>query len=151
MILILDLDGVLITTPQWKPDEIDRDGYSVFNKVNVEFFNMLLGEYDFEIWLSSTRRTNKSLKEFNNIFKNRGIINQIIGFLPNYTNCKNRREEIELFLEEKKSEEYLIIDDDKSLNGLKEQVKRNLVLTEYLKGFDSEKLKEALKIIESKT
>jgi len=30
--LILDLDGVLITTPSWKADEMDADGYSKFNE-----------------------------------------------------------------------------------------------------------------------
>ena len=40
--ILLDLDGVLITTPNWKPDEIHCDGYSVFNKVAVANLNGLL-------------------------------------------------------------------------------------------------------------
>jgi len=47
--LILDLDGVLITTPIWKADEIDSDGYSKFNMNCVQNLNKLLIQSDFEI------------------------------------------------------------------------------------------------------
>ncbi|MEZ4888224.1 MAG: HAD domain-containing protein [Chitinophagales bacterium] len=140
-ILILDLDGVLITTPPWKQDRIHADGYSDFNPKVVQNLNELLQFSDFEIWLSSARRTTKSLEEFNQIFKNRSIEGEIIDFLPIHKYRLSRREEIEYFLVEKAIENYLIIDDDKSLSGLEEKSK--LVLTELLKGFDRDKLKEA--------
>jgi hypothetical protein len=143
MYLILDLDGVLITNPSWKADQIDSDGYSEFNKSCVENLNRLLSLAKFDIWLSSTRRTVKSLTEFNLIFKNRNIKNEIIGFLPEYSNCKSRKDEILEFIEEFKVSDFLIIDDDKSLNGLKKSIKEKLILTELTKGLDSEKLKEA--------
>ncbi len=63
--LILDLDGVLITTPLWKADEMDSDGYSKFNQSCIDNLNELLSLADFDIWLSSTRRTVKSIEEFN--------------------------------------------------------------------------------------
>ncbi|WP_299889999.1 HAD domain-containing protein [uncultured Lacinutrix sp.] len=141
--MILDLDGVLITNPSWKADQIHSDGYSEFNKSCVENFNQLLSLSDFDIWLSSTRRTVKTLAEFNVIFENRGIKNDIVGFLPEYVNCKNRKEEILKFIAEFKISNFLIIDDDKSLNGLNNEIKENLILTELTKGFNSEKLKEA--------
>jgi len=143
--LILDLDGVLITTPNWKADEIDSDGYSKFNEKCIVNLNTLLSKSQFEIWLSSTRRTVKSLAEFNLIFANRNISQSIIGFLPVYKDCKNRREEVERFIKNKSITNVLIIDDDKSLNGLKDDYKERLVLTEFLKGFDNEKLKEAIR------
>lgn len=82
-LLILDLDGVLITTPQWKPDQIGLDGYSEFNINCVNNLNSLLSIVDFEIWLSSTRRTVKSLEKFNEIFKKRNVIQNITEFLQN--------------------------------------------------------------------
>ena len=142
-LLILDLDGVLITNPSWKADRIDSDGYSEFNESCVENLNQLLTLAKFEIWLSSTRRTVKNLSEFNLIFKNRGIKKEIVGFLPEYADCKNRKEEILKFISEFKTSDFLIIDDDKSLNGLECGLKRNLVLTELTNGFNLEKLKEA--------
>ena len=141
--MILDLDGVLITNPSWKADGIHSDGYSEFNESCVENLNRLLTLTEFDIWLSSTRRTVKTLTDFNLIFKNRGIKNEIVGFLPEYDDCKNRKEEILKFITEFKTADFLIIDDDKSLNGLEDGMKNRLISTEMAKGFNSEKLKEA--------
>ena len=141
--MILDLDGVLITNPSWKADRIHSDGYSEFNESCVESLNQLLTLAEFDIWLSSTRRTVKTLTEFNLIFKNRGIKKDIVGFLPEYSDCKNRKEEILKFIAEFKPSDFLIIDDDKTLNGLENNIKDNLILTELAKGFNSDKLKEA--------
>ncbi len=149
--LILDLDGVLITTPIWKADKIDSDGYSEFNMNCVDNLNKLLQQSDFEIWLSSTRRTVKTLSEFNRIFENRNIKSHIKGFLPEYHECKNRKDEIIRFIEESKFSDFLIIDDDKSLNGLDEIHKEKLILTELQKGFDMEKLELAIKKIKKRT
>jgi len=140
-LLILDLDGVLITTPPWKPNEIHQDGYSDFNVESVKNLNELLQFANFEIWLSSTRRTVKSLQEFNQIFKNRNIEGEIMGFLPIHKHRLSRREEIDYFIEQNQLLDYLIIDDDKSLNALVDKSK--LVLTELLIGFNYEKLIEA--------
>lgn len=146
-ILILDIDGVLITTPSWKADEMDSDGYSKFNNDCVKNLNELLTYEDYDIWLSSTRRTVKTLDEFNLIFAHRKIKKSITGFLPDYKECKNRKEEVERFISESEIKEFLIIDDDKSLNGILEEYKERLVMTELIKGFDSEKLRFAKKLI----
>lgn len=142
-VLILDLDGVLITTPPWKADEMDSDGYSKFNESCLTNLNELLTLYDFDIWLSSTRRTLKTIEEFNLIFKFRNIKKPIKGYLPIYPWCKNRKEEILTFIDEFEISNYLIIDDDKSLNGLEQNYKDNLILTDLMKGFDRDKLKSA--------
>ena len=147
--MILDLDGVLITNPSWKADRIDSDGYSEFNKSCVENLNRLITLVEFDIWLSSTRRTVKTLTEFNLIFKNRGIKKEIVGFLPEYTDCKNRKEEILKFIAEFKVLNFLIIDDDKSLNGLESEIKEKLILTELMKGFNLERLNEATEKIKN--
>ncbi len=149
MHLILDLDGVLIINPSWKADRIHRDGYSEFNESCVENLNQLFTFAEFDVWLSSTRRTAKTLTEFNLIFKNRGINNKIAGFLPNYTDCRNRKEEIVKFISEFELSDFLIIDDDKSLNGLENEIKSKLISTELTKGFNSEKLKEAIEKIKN--
>lgn len=151
IILFLDLDGVLITTASWKADEIDSDGYSKFSPKLVMNLNKLLHTENFEIWLSSSRRLNKSLEELNEIFKTRNISKSIKGLLPYFPPLKNRKEEIERFVKENKIEDYLILDDDKSLNGLPIPMKEKLVLTQYMKGFNEEKLSEALNKIKTKT
>lgn len=147
MNLILDIDGVLITTPSWKPDIIDDDGYSKFNLNCVLNLNILLSKYNFKIWLSSSRRKGKTIEEFNTIFNNRGILTRIVGFLPNKIELKSRKQEIEQFINSKQLESFLIIDDDKSLNDLKFDLKSKLVLTESFKGFNDESLKKAISIL----
>lgn len=148
IILILDLDGVLITNPIWRADELDTDGYSLFNQKCIENLNTLLSIVEMDTWLSSTRRTTKTIKEFNAIFQNRNIKNEIIGFLPLYATAENRKEEIEFFIQEKKITEFLIIDDDKSLHELNIQLKQQLILTQFMKGFNQEKLEEAVQKLE---
>ena len=143
-VLILDLDGVLITNSLWQPDEIDSDGYSKFDENCVTNLNLLLNEYNFEIWLSSARRTAKTLEEFNLIFKARNILEPIRGFLPVYPECSTRKDEIETFIKESNTSNFLIIDDDKSLHKIDLKYKNNLVLTELYKGFDKECLRLAI-------
>lgn len=141
--LILDIDGVLITNPPWISDEIDKDGYSKFNKNCVENLNELLRNGKFEIWLSSSRRKAKTISELNEIFKKRGIIKPIVGFIP-ITGRVSRKEEISEFIQYLNIRKFLIIDDDKSLNRLNPEYKKNLILTSNIKGFDESKLKDAL-------
>lgn len=146
-VLLLDLDGVLILTPPWKSDIIENDGYSAFDKKCVDNLNNLLDAFEFDIWLSSTRRLNKTLKEFNTIFRNRGITQKIKGFVPKYQVKLNRREELTKFITLKTLEAFLIIDDDKSLNGLNDEFKKGLVLTDPYLGFNIQKLHEAYQLL----
>ena len=126
--LFLDLDGVLITTPIWKPDPLDTDGYSMFNIECVKNLNELLKNQSFKIWLCSTRRTVKTITEMNLIFNHRGITQAIHDYLPQYPHQFSRKEEIESFIKANNIEDYLIIDDDKSLRNFNNQ--DQLILTE---------------------
>ena len=139
-LLILDLDGVLITTPPWRADTIAEDGYSAFNPTCIANFNTLLTNQKFDIWLSSSRRTTQTLDTFNQIFQNRHILSPIKGFLPNYETTKSRKEEITQFLHTFPSTQFLIIDDDTSLNDLEDRYKKWWIPTSLYKGFDAEAL-----------
>lgn len=148
-LLILDLDGVLITTPSWKNDCIHEDGYSDFNVECVTNLNILVATFDFELWLISSRRKGKAIEEFNVIFSNRGIGIKIAGYVPMYHKRMSRREELEQFLILGNYDDFVIIDDDKSLNGLPAKWKQRLVSTETMIGFNKDKLQETIAIIES--
>lgn len=142
------MDGVLITTGAWKPDVIDVDGYSQFDPIAVQNLNTLLEQHEVDIWLSSSRRIYTSLEEMNKIFAHRGIVQVITGFLPYLPTLENRREEVVSFIKENKFQQYLIIDDDKTLNALPQSMKKKLILTKFLIGFKGEQLKEAFSILE---
>lgn len=139
-IILLDLDGVLITDGNWKANDIHEDGYSDFNAECVIKFNELVDEFGYSIVLSSDRRRGVSIEKMNERFKSRGVKEPIIAYVPDYNEGTkgvwlNRRQEIELFLEEFKPKNYLILDDDKSLSGASEEIKANWVQTYMLIGF----------------
>lgn len=139
-VLILDLDGVLITTPSWRRDELDIDGYSKFNEEAIANFNMLTDGLNFELWLISDRRRGKTLEQFNEIFKSRNIKKQIDGMIPIYGYI-TRYQELQNFISENKIENFVIIDDDNSLENLED--KNFWVKTKSLMGFGKEELNES--------
>jgi len=132
-IILLDLDGVLITTPSWKKDNIHDDGYSNFNPICVDKLNEILDETGYDLVLSSARRMWIDIDQMNVYFKNRGIKKSIIAYVPEY-DVITRKEEIECFLNEYKPNNYLIIDDDKSLSDLKEEIKNKWIQTYFMIG-----------------
>lgn len=141
-IILLDLDGVLITTPHWKKDDIHIDGYSAFNSHTVHYLNNLLSICNAELWLISARREGKTLEELNLIFKNRNINKQIDGIVPVYFEYILRIEEFKDFIKDESIKNYLLIDDDSSLDGLED--KTFWVKTHPLIGFNEEKFNEAI-------
>ncbi|OAV45086.1 HAD domain-containing protein [Lewinella sp. 4G2] len=147
-ILILDLDGVLITTPSWRPDEMDTDGYSKFNAKAVENLNILLAYKQMEIWLVSSRRASKPMDEFNKIFKSRGICQPIAGYVAE-SNSMSRMHEIENFLDCQNHRNALILDDDKSLRDFKFTYKGCYIDIDNFKGFDEVALAVALELCDT--
>ena len=136
-IILLDLDGVLITTPPWKEDKLHEDGYSDFNPECVKKLNALVKKTGHKIVLSSMRRTQVDINKMNEYFKSRGVEYPIVAYVPEYS-TKNiwysRRMEIEKFLEEYKPKSYLIIDDDKSLCDASEEIRSNWIQTYWEAG-----------------
>lgn len=148
--IILDIDGVLITTPLWKPDALHKDGYSDFNETCVRNFNKLASTVTIEVMLSSSRRKTKTLAEFRQIFDNRGIEATVTGFIPVLADATHKSEEIKAYLEETKVRNYLIIDDDLSLNDLPPHIRKNCIFTTYARGFDEQALAQAREVIKAK-
>lgn len=142
--LFLDLDGVLIITKSWDQDMMAEDGYSIFHPMLVKNLNTLLEKWNFEIVLSSSRRKDRSLEEFNQIFRNRGIHHSITAYTPISTENLSRKQEIEKYINENNVQNFIILDDDKCLNELDAASKEKLVLTKTMLGFTKDKLEEAI-------
>jgi len=140
-VIILDLDGVLITTPSWKSDDLLEDGYSSFNDKSVDFLNNFLSGVDAELWVISDRRKGYTLEQFNVFFKNRKIEKQLDGMVPVYFEYILRIEEFKEFIKDESIKNYLLIDDDGSLESLED--KSFWVKTSPMIGFNEEKLNEA--------
>lgn len=133
-IILLDLDGVLIKSATWRKDEIHEDGYSDFHPTCVKSLNKILEETGYDIILSSSRRVDVRISKMNEYFETRGVNKPIEDYVPIYREANSRREEIEMFLLEYKPENYLIIDDDKSLSDASEEIKSNWIKTDSMIG-----------------
>jgi len=119
-VILLDLDGVLITTKPWESDVIIEDGFAQFNEKSVAKLNEYLESTGYDIVLTSSRRYTTEIDQMNEFFKARGIKGQIIQYLPLYDLDLrySRYDEVMRFIMKHRPENYLVIDDDKSLAKL---------------------------------
>ncbi len=137
MILLLDIDGVLETSPIWKKPEFLEDKFYKFNENSQKYLIEIIEKIKPEIILTTTHRINFNLDEWNEIFKLRGIyVSKItkINNAKNITEIKNRNIEIEEWFTKNKTANFLIIDDDKSLNNLTEELKNRWIKIDPMHG-----------------
>lgn len=151
MILLLDFDGVLITTPSWQPAIIAADGFIEFNPQCVAQIKRIisLGAVD-TIVLTTTHRIRYSAEVWHKLFAGRGIA---IERLEKVNSCYSlttmplRRDEIAAWAEDKDPADYIILDDDNGLQALPTHIKQRWVKTDSLIGLNEEKCNAVLKLI----
>ncbi len=140
MLVFLDIDGVMVPAKSWRSPEFLKDGFPVFSVKATRALQSLISE-DVTIMLTTSHKSNFSVDEWKSIFKNRGINIEKIKSLPENINNLNRREEIINWFDTNSIDEnFIILDDDKSLNELPEFLKDNLVQTSSLVGLTEEHL-----------
>jgi hypothetical protein len=138
MLIFLDIDGVMVPAKGWKAPELMKDGFPVFSSKAVQALRSLMAE-DSTIMLTTSHKANYTKEEWNSIFSNRGIDVHRIGSLDeNIQNLSRRDEIVNWFNVNHVKEDFIIIDDDKSLNGLPDFLKSRLVLTSALVGLTEE-------------
>lgn len=127
MVVFLDMDGVMIPAKSWKQPEILHDGFPAFSPKAVTALNSIIQE-DTRIILTTSHRHRFTISQWKNIFKLRCIeVNQIDRLSEN-RNFLNRKEEIlDYFNTQPTIIDYLIIDDDKSLNDLPHPIKQHVI------------------------
>ncbi len=117
MYLLLDIDGVLEITPSWKPTVDLDDGFPDFNPIAVQSLNKILNHTKGRIVLTTSHRLRFSNDKWVSIFKKRGVNIDVIYRLADNQNNLSRKEEILNWVHENPDvENYVIIDDDKTLN-----------------------------------
>ncbi|MCI0922550.1 HAD domain-containing protein [Sphingobacterium rhinopitheci] len=140
MIFFLDIDGVMVHANPHKQVEIEEDGFYKFNSLAVSIINAAISKKKDEIVLSTSHRFKYDVLKWKEIFKSRGIAVNKISIIENNNefNVKRltRRCEIEQWIEYKQldTDDFVIIDDDKSLNDLPQYIKDRLVLTSSYRG-----------------
>lgn len=153
MVILLDIDGVLVTNPIWEKVELLGDGFMKFNE-NAR--NNLIELYDVtkaKIILTTTHRISYTIDDWKLIFHKSGLFFENISKINEVTNIaeiKNRGIEIKNWVEnEGKNLNYVIIDDDTSINSLENYIKERAVLTNKFIGFDKESKEMAFKILKN--
>ena len=127
MLLFLDIDGVMVPAKGWKTPELLEDGFPAFSKSSTTILQRLITQ-DVTVMLTTSHKARYSLDEWKDIFKNRGINIENIQSLPANGEFISRKEElINWFKLNQVDSNFVIIDDDKSLQDLPVFLKANLV------------------------
>lgn len=149
MLFFLDIDGVMVPAKGWKSPEFLNDGFPAFSIKATSTLQSLISE-EVTIMLTTSHKSKFSIDEWKSIFKIRGINIEKIKSLPeNFNNLSRKDEIVNWFNLNNVDEDFVIIDDDKSLNELPNFLKDNLVQTSPYIGLTEEHL-EAIKSISLK-
>jgi 16S rRNA C1402 (ribose-2'-O) methylase RsmI len=140
MLIYLDIDGVMVPANSWRRPEMLEDGFLEFSSKAVLSLNKIISYSNATIVLTTSHKHKFTLQQWNAIFKRRNINVDKITRLPKNLIHLNRKDELmRWFIDKHLLGKFLIIDDDKSLNGLPEFLKDKLIqtsgsvgLTDYL-------------------
>jgi len=150
MLVLLDIDGVMVTTPSWRKVELLDDNFSDFNARAVNNLQKIIFETDASIVLTTSHKSTFTIAQWKKIFQKRGIQVDSISCLEKNTGNLNRREEILNWLGNGVPDSFVIIDDDTSLNDLPENIKNKCVITSSLIGLNEAAALSAINILNRK-
>ena len=149
MIILLDIDGVMVVGNSWKRPEILEDGFPNFTTKAVFALNHIIDETGAQIILTTSHKSTYSINVWQNIFQKRGIMVSTMSKLNDNFELISRKDEILNWITQNpKNADFIIIDDDKSLNGLPSTIKNKLIQTQSSVGLTKELALEALKMID---
>jgi hypothetical protein len=150
MLILLDIDGVMVPANSWKKPELMNDGFPMFNSRSVKALQRILSETNASILLTTSHKTKYKVAEWRDLLKSRGITPKRIQRLSTNSLVISRKDEILDWYTKKHilNEEFVIIDDDKMLNGLPENIKNNLILTSSSIGLTDDLANEAISILQ---
>lgn len=138
MLFLLDIDGVMVPSKGWKNPEFLNDGFPAFSTKATLTLQSLISEDD-TVMLTTSHKSKFSIEKWKNIFKNRGINIEKIKSLPeNFSNLSRKDEIVNWFYINNVDENFVIIDDDTSLNDLPDFLKENFVQTSPYIGLTEE-------------
>lgn len=147
MLIFLDIDGVMVPAKGWKIPEVLADGFPAFSSKATYMLQNLMTD-DITVILTTSHKSNYTIEEWKSIFMSRGIVIDRLQCLPGNTNNLTRRAEImNWFSINSINEDFLILDDDKSLNELPQHLKEHLIQPISYVGLTDEHLEMARSII----
>lgn len=138
----------MVQGSSWKSVENLPDGFYKFSSNAVLALQNIISETKASIVLTTSHKNRFTPKEWKVIFSNRGIDVQTIKKLQTRKIYPNRKEEIlAWYKRHQNNEDFVIIDDDKSLNGLPSHLKEKLILTNPSIGLTLIDARQAIKIL----
>lgn len=147
MKLLLDIDGVMVQAASWKRVELLDDGFYEFMPKAISGLKEIISTTGASIVITSSHKSTYSIVEWKEIFHKRGI-DVDIDKLDDNTNHLSRKEEILNWVKNNDYyENYVIIDDDKSLHELPLNIKEKVVFTQPLIGLKMEDVSDAISIL----
>jgi hypothetical protein len=150
MLIFLDIDGVMVPAKSWKSPELLNDGFPAFDLKAVRVLQSIISA-DTTVMLTTSHKSRFTIQEWKKIFQKRGLQINRFKSLDDNINCLNRNDEVlNWFNLNNVSEEFIIIDDDKSLNALPSFLKERLILTSPLIGLTDSHLDEIKAILNQK-
>ncbi len=134
----MDIDGVMAPAKSWQRPDILEDGFVDFSSKAVRVLQDILAQNAITtIILTTSHKSRFSLSQWKIIFERRGLNVNKLESLNDNTDFQSRKVEIlNWFDSNDVQEDFIIIDDDKSLNDLPKFYKDRLVLTSSLIGLN---------------
>lgn len=149
MLILLDIDGVMVSGASWRKPEILEDGFPAFGANAIKALQKIISKTGANIVLTTSHKLSYTIPEWHAIFKCRFIEVDKIDRLPTDTMSMSRKDEIlQWYGNRETSECFVIIDDDTSLNDLPLIIKEKLVLSSSIIGLTDELALAAISILE---
>jgi hypothetical protein len=138
MLIFLDIDGVMAPAKSWQRPDILEDGFVDFSSKAVSVLQDVLAQNaDTTIILTTSHKSRFSLSQWKIIFERRGLKVNKLESLNDNNDFQSRKVEILNWFESNDiHEDFIIIDDDKSLNDLPTFYKDRLISTSSLVGLN---------------
>lgn len=134
MLILLDIDGVMVPAKSWVSPVLLTDGFPAFSSKATSVLKRLIAE-DTTILLTTSHKSRFTIQQWKSIFEKRGIhINKLKKLKSNISHLTRKEEILNWYNLTGISGDFLIIDDDTSLNALPSVLKSKLILTKPMIG-----------------
>lgn len=150
MKILLDFDGVMVTTPTWQTVEQLEDGFMAFDEHCIDNLAKVLSMTSADIVLTTTHRIHYNEKQWRQILYHRGIITNNVSKVNDastFADLLIRCREVLEWVAANPNENFVIIDDDKSLRDLPDDIKNIWVETEFHQGLTAVASEHAIDIL----
>lgn len=144
MTILLDIDGVLVQGKSWKPVDLLKDGFYAFLPIASLSLNKIIKETKAKIILTTSHKDRYTKEQWETIFLNRGIDAHIEKL---NVQANERLTEILIWYTLNSNENFVILDDDKTLCDLPKIIKNRLILIDPLICLNEQHANLAIKML----